>query len=161
MAVIPAISLLVIRLCCIEHNGVGCGTRTIQPPIQLPAGIFSTGSKLPALPAEAQEAPLIGEGDQRMGQVGREHSGLSGPASLLQQCHPRAQGTALCPENSGLSPVRRLHTLLGSLGGAQPQERSPSSHSGGISQASVPACSPVAGHHRAELVHPLAPPFRH
>ena len=46
--------------------------------------------------------------------------GSSGPTSLLQQGHPRAQGTGLCPEGSGISPVREtpcpLWTICSGLG---------------------------------------------
>lgn len=34
-----------------------------------------------------------------MGKVRREHSGSSGPISLLKQGHPRAHGTGLHPDD--------------------------------------------------------------
>lgn len=37
-----------------------------------------------------------------MGQVGRDHTGLSSPISLLKQANPRAYGTQLCPDGSSL-----------------------------------------------------------
>lgn len=41
----------------------------------------------------------------RMGQAGRDHRESSGPTSLLKQGHPRAHGTGLCPDGSGMSLV--------------------------------------------------------
>lgn len=55
-----------------------------------------------------------------MGQVGRDCSGVSGTVSLLQQTHFRAQDTGLCPDSSGISPVREtqhpLQTICSGLG---------------------------------------------
>ena len=43
----------------------------------------------------------------RMGQVGRDHCGLSGPTSVLQQGRPRAHGTGWRPDGSGISPASK------------------------------------------------------
>lgn len=50
----------------------------------------------------------LGGSGHRMNQVGRDHSGLLGPISLLQQGRPRAHGIGLCPGSSGLSPLREI-----------------------------------------------------
>ncbi|RMC11364.1 hypothetical protein DUI87_11483 [Hirundo rustica rustica] len=42
----------------------------------------------------------LGPLNPRVGQVGRDHSGSSGPTSLLKQGHPRAQGTVAHPQES-------------------------------------------------------------
>ncbi|XP_039563811.1 GTPase KRas isoform X1 [Passer montanus] len=44
---------------------------------------------------------------------GWDLSGASGATSLLQQGHPRAQGTQLCPDDSGIPPVKEIPSLSG------------------------------------------------
>lgn len=51
-------------------------------------------------------------GKHRTGMVGREHSGLLGPTSLLKQGLPRAHGTRLHPDSSCISPVEETPQLL-------------------------------------------------
>lgn len=45
-----------------------------------------------------------------MVQAGRAHRGSSGSSSLLNKGIPKANGTGLCPDSSGISPVREDST---------------------------------------------------
>ncbi|CAN8212616.1 unnamed protein product [Coccothraustes coccothraustes] len=44
---------------------------------------------------------------------GRDLSGAPGATSLLQQGHLRAQGTGLCPDGSGIPPMKEIPSLSG------------------------------------------------
>lgn len=44
--------------------------------------------------------------NHRVVHVGRDHTGSSGPTSLLTLGLPRSQGTGLCPNGSGITPVK-------------------------------------------------------
>lgn len=49
---------------------------------------------------------FVGSWNPRMGQARMDYSGSSGPTSLLKQGHPTAHGRGLCPDGSGIPPVR-------------------------------------------------------
>lgn len=51
------------------------------------------------------------ETSDRVAQVERDHSGSSGPSSLLKQGHLGAHGTGLHPDGSRISPVRETGQL--------------------------------------------------
>lgn len=80
----------------------------------------------------------------RMGKGGRDHSGSSGPSSLLQQGHPRAMG--FCPDRTGISQVREAPHSLWSV--------SVLSHRTGklslMSRWVFASPGAIAGSHRAE-----------
>lgn len=113
---------------------------------------------------------IIFSQNHRMGQVGSDHSGSSGPVSLIKQGHLRAHGTGLCPDGSGLSPVEETpHPLWATCSSVQ------SLHSKEVLphiQVELPghqflpiASCPIAWHHRLEpssiFVHLPADTDRH
>lgn len=89
----------------------------------------------------------------RMGWVGREHSGSSGPTSLPKQGHSRVHGTGLHPDGSGLSPVKETsQPCWATCSSAWPpaevlphiQVELP------VLQVLLTVSCPVAGHHQTE-----------
>lgn len=79
-------------------------------------GVGSTASTVPGLPGK--DTLAVGQGtllgtQSQVGPIGRDHSGASGPTSLLQLGHPRACGTGLCPDSAAVTPVREIFGLPG------------------------------------------------